>query len=130
MPRVMDGAHTVCGHCAARIQDVDQATCPNCLEPLSVRTFASEQALEDFRDDRRVHGAPVPDQEAHRRPGLSLALAFVAAIMFMAAVGISFSGVTSGSWAQATRSLGQAVVPFAIALGMAAVARKYGGGSG
>lgn len=121
--------YVVCGNCSAQVQDERQATCPHCLEALSVRRFRSEDALDGFRRDRAAHGAPVPDQGGQRRIGLSLAFAFASVILFLAAVGISFSGVRSGSWAQATRSFGQAVVPLAISLGLAAVARKYGGTS-
>lgn len=123
--------HTVCGHCTARVQDERQATCPHCLEPLSVRRFTSQASLEAFREDRKAHGAPVPDTEGgKRRIGVALAFAFASTLLFLAAVGITFSGVASGSWPRTLRAVTQAAVPAAIALALAMVARKYGGGSG
>lgn len=121
---------TVCGQCGARTDDPSQSTCPNCLEPLQVKTFGSEASLEAFREDRRAHGAPVPDEDrTERRPGLALAFAFTATIMLLAAGGIVFHGAVSGSLGRTTYAIGQAVVPAAMGLGMAVLARKYGGTS-
>lgn len=119
---------TVCANCAGPIHDADQATCPHCLDALAVRRFRSKEGLEAFREDRRAHGAPVEDAAGSaRRPGLALAFAFAATIMLVAGGGILFNGVVSGSLVDVTRSFGQALVPLSIGLGLAVVARRYGG---
>lgn len=123
-----DGHLIVCGNCAARVQDERQATCPHCLDDLSVRTFGSQAALEDFKRDRRAHGIEVPDEGGDRRPVLAVLFAGASAIMLLAAIGISFSGFLSGGWTAVLQSIGQAVVPLAFGLGLAAVAQRYGGG--
>lgn len=123
-----DGPLKACGRCAGRVQDEAQATCPHCLNPLSVKTFGSQAALEDFKRDRRAHGIDVPDGGEDARPVLAFLFAGASAIMLLAAIGISFSGFLSGGWTAVLQSIGQAVVPLAFGLGLAAVARKYGGG--
>lgn len=117
-----------CQHCAGRIQDPGQRTCPHCLEELETRRFQSQEALERFRDDRAAHGAPVPDHgEGGRRTGLALALAFGATVMLVAGGGIAFSGVASGSIPETMNAIGQAAVPLALGVGMFVMARRYGG---
>lgn len=119
---------TVCANCSARVQDTEQTTCPRCLDPLSVKRFTSEEQLAHFREDRAAHGAPVPEEDTGpRRPGLALAFAFASGVMILAAVGISFSGIRSGSWGHGLYSAGQAIVPLAIGVALAAVAARYGG---
>lgn len=117
-----------CRHCAGRIRDPDQRTCPHCLEALATRTFQAEEDLERFREDRRAHGAPVPEDEGGRGSGVALVLGATAAVMIVAGGGIAFGGLASGSFARATRALGEAAVPLAMGIGLFEMARRLHGG--
>lgn len=116
-----------CEHCAGRVEHRGQRTCPHCLEPLETRTFGSEAALERFREDRRAHGADVPVEEDDSSTALGLVFSAIAVIMIVAGAGIAYSGLASGSFPEAARAIGQAVMPLAMGAGFFVMARRYGG---
>lgn len=116
-----------CQHCAGRIHDPRQRTCPHCLETLQTKNFRREDDLERFRQDRKAHGAPVPEQDRGRSHGLiAVVMGAAAAIMIVAGGTIVFAGATSGSLAQVWQSLGRAFVPLAMGVGLFEMARRFG----
>lgn len=120
----------VCRRCAGSIHDPDQRTCPHCLEGLRTRSFRTREDLERFREDRRAHGAPVPEEDASGSSGpLALVLGLAATIMIVAGGTVAFAGIATGEVPRATRAIGQAIVPLAMGLGLFEMARRYGGGS-
>jgi hypothetical protein len=124
----MEGAIEACQHCSARVEDPQQSLCPNCLNNLETRSFATQDGLERFREDRRAHGVDVPGaKEGSGRPGVAMLLAFGAVVMLLGAGGILWQGYQQGSFGTLVNSFGQAVMPLALGLTMAVAARKFGG---
>lgn len=120
-----------CQHCAGTIQDPRQRTCPHCLEELRTRSFRSREDLERFREDRRAHGASVVhDGEDGGRPVLGLVLGLAGTIMVLAGGVVAYGGIVSGDIGRAANTIGQAVVPLAMGLGLFVMARRYGGSGG
>lgn len=119
-----------CQHCAGRVQDDRQRTCPHCLEELRVRSFRSREDLDRFREDRRAHGAPVPEEDEGGSRTLAAVLSVAATIMIVAGGAIAYAGIASGQVPYATRSIGQAIVPLAMGLGLFEMARRHRGGRG
>lgn len=117
-----------CMRCGNRVHDPDQRTCPTCLAPLQLRTFASEEAYAGFLADRRSHGTYVEPVGAKPRLGYALALGVAGSFMLLVAGAVLYTGLGGGLGIETLASVSVAIVPLGLGAGLFEVARRVGSG--
>lgn len=119
---------TVCSNCTARTRDASDDRCRHCLEPLSVRRFATEEELEAYRRDRAAHGVDIPQEErSTRRLGLASLFALGSMILVLGGVAVGLTSYFAGGLTELMASLGDASWMLGIGVAMFVAARSLGG---